>query len=83
MSTLSLFLQMDKPLLVAVMIKQLNFGIWQPDKEIYSLKGHSGWIWNIAFAPDSKTLASASKDKTIKLWNLATGTRNPHSEGSY
>ena len=28
---------------------------------------------SIAFAPDSKTLASASLDSTVKLWNVATG----------
>jgi WD40 repeat protein len=27
----------------------------------------------VAYSPDSKTLASGSYDKTIKLWDLATG----------
>ncbi len=38
-----------------------------------SLTGHSNWVWSVAFSPDGKTLASGSRDKTIKLWELGTG----------
>ncbi|CCQ54810.1 High-affnity carbon uptake protein Hat/HatR [Crocosphaera watsonii WH 0005] len=27
----------------------------------------------MSISPDGKTLASGSKDKTVKLWNLETG----------
>ncbi|WP_335084629.1 nSTAND1 domain-containing NTPase [Nostoc sp.] len=37
------------------------------------LEGHSNWVYSVAFSPDSKTIASASADNTVKLWNAATG----------
>ncbi|BAY27998.1 WD-40 repeat-containing protein [Calothrix sp. NIES-2100] len=42
-----------------------------------------GIVNSVTFSPDSKTLVSGSGDKTIKIWNLATGqeirTLNGHS----
>ncbi|MEH1830352.1 MAG: serine/threonine-protein kinase [Nostoc sp.] len=38
-----------------------------------SLKGHSSDVNSVAFSPDGTTLGSASDDKTIKLWNIASG----------
>ena len=37
------------------------------------LVGHEDSVSSVSFSPDSKTLASGSADKTIKLWNLETG----------
>ncbi|WP_206758265.1 AAA-like domain-containing protein [Nostoc sp. FACHB-190] len=42
-------------------------------RERNELKGHRGIVPDVAFSPDGKTLASASVDKTIKLWNVSTG----------
>src|SRR2546426_7804831 len=43
------------------------------ETEVRKLKGHQGSVLAVAFSPDGKTLASCSRDKTIKLWDPATG----------
>jgi WD40 repeat protein len=38
-----------------------------------TLYGHSGDITSVAYSPDGALLASASGDKTIKIWDARTG----------
>ncbi|QHG17634.1 hypothetical protein A6V25_12855 [Nostoc sp. ATCC 53789] len=48
-----------------------------------TLKGHSSYVNAVAVTPNGQQVISASDDKTLKVWNLATGeeqfTLNGHS----
>ena len=54
-----------------------TIGIWLYDaetgQEIDLLTGHRDIVLCVSFSPDGKTLASGSRDNTVRLWDTNTG----------
>ncbi len=52
-----------------------RIAVWQPDQPVPALtfQGHTAPIVSLAISPDGTTLASASWDRTVRLWPLAGG----------
>lgn len=52
-----------------------------------TLKSHGDMVYSVTFSHDSKLLASASWDKTVKGWDSSNGnylqTLDGHSSGVY
>ncbi|PQE30882.1 hypothetical protein CJF32_00011342 [Rutstroemia sp. NJR-2017a WRK4] len=44
---------------------------------LQTLEGHTSEVHSVAFSPDSKQVVSGSEDKTVQLWDTATGQQIP------
>jgi WD40 repeat protein len=49
--------------------------------ELQKLEGHNGPVYAVTFSPDCQILASASVDRTVRLWNPATGEQVRQLDG--
>ncbi|OJA15383.1 hypothetical protein AZE42_12206 [Rhizopogon vesiculosus] len=53
-------------------IVQCDYGIARLRKFVATLRGHVGPVYRLPWSTDSRMLVSASKDATVKIWDLRT-----------
>ncbi len=56
-----------------VVTKQLKYGNATNHLVLYTLNGHTDRVTSICYSPNGQQIASGSIDKTIKIWDTATG----------
>jgi WD40 repeat protein len=52
----------------SVVVREMQTG-----RVIHTLTGHSSDVTSLAFSPDGRRLATASFDRTVKVWDMQTG----------
>ena len=56
-------------------IAALELVMGQTLPELKTFEGHGDWVRTVSLSPDGKTIASASPDQTVKLWDVHSGDR--------
>src|SRR5262249_22865586 len=68
----ALTMRLARDLLLFLIAATAAYGA-EPARAPLNLKGHGGSVMAVAFSPDSKLLASSSRDGSIRLWDARTG----------
>src|SRR5262245_59369155 len=55
---------------IGLLVAVLSAGAWAAEARLM-LEGHRDAVTCLAYAPDGKTLATGSKDGTVRLWDAA------------
>jgi WD40 repeat protein len=54
-------------------LRPLQASLREPEALVRTLADHTSWVEGVAVTPDGRYAVSASVDKTLKVWELATG----------
>ncbi len=51
----------------------LSFVLILTGMPLHSLNGHEDWVWSVAVSDDGKFAVSSADDRTVRVWDIATG----------